>query len=83
MHGYQILPAGRADGPGHDRVKLCSSGRRRWPHLDRWFDAMESRETYLGLKSDFYTHVHDLPPQLGGACRCGWVHVCIVPAAPA
>ncbi len=28
---------------------------------------METRETYLGLKSDFYTHVHDLPPQLGGA----------------
>jgi hypothetical protein len=41
--------------------------RRRWPHVDRWFDAMEGRETYLGLNSDYYTHVHDLPPQLGGA----------------
>lgn len=27
---------------------------------------METRESYLGTKSDIYTHVHDLPPQLGG-----------------
>lgn len=27
---------------------------------------MEERPTYLGTKSDYYTHVHDLPPQLGG-----------------
>ena len=58
-------------------MRLCLSGRRRWPHLDRWFDAMESRETYLGLKSDFYTHVHDLPPQLGGARRHGCGDVCM------
>ena len=58
-------------------MKLSSSGLRRWPHLDRWFDAMESRETYLGLKSDFYTHVHDLPPQLGGALCCGCESVCM------
>ncbi|KXZ55141.1 hypothetical protein GPECTOR_3g291 [Gonium pectorale] len=32
----------------------------------RWFAAMESRPTYLGTRSDFYTHAHDLPPQLGG-----------------
>jgi len=38
----------------------------RWPSLARWFDAMEKRSTYLGTKSDFYTHSHDLPPQLGG-----------------
>jgi hypothetical protein len=27
---------------------------------------MESRSSYLGTKSDHYTHCHDLPPQLGG-----------------
>ncbi|GLI60527.1 hypothetical protein VaNZ11_002533 [Volvox africanus] len=38
----------------------------RWPAVDRWFAAMESRPTYLGTRSDYYTHAHDLPPQLGG-----------------
>ena len=28
---------------------------------------MEARPAYLGFKSDYYTHCHDLPPQLGGA----------------
>ena len=31
-----------------------------------WFDAMESRSTYRGTQSDFHTHCHDLPPQMGG-----------------
>jgi glutathione S-transferase len=31
-----------------------------------WFEAMESRSTYRGTQSDFHTHVHDLPPQMGG-----------------
>ncbi len=34
--------------------------------LSAWFDAMESRSTYRGTQSDFHTHVHDLPPQMGG-----------------
>lgn len=34
----------------------------------RWFDAMDTREVYRGAKSDYYTHCHDLPPQIGG-CR--------------
>lgn len=38
----------------------------KWPHVERWFKAMEERPTYMGTKSDFYTHAHDLPPQLGG-----------------
>ena len=42
-------------------------GQGRWPALDAWFDAMETRDTYLGIKSDIYTHVFDLPPQIGGA----------------
>lgn len=36
------------------------------PHLSAWFDAMETRSTYRGTQSDFHTHVHDLPPQMGG-----------------
>lgn len=32
----------------------------------QWFDAMETRPTYRGTQSDFHTHVHDLPPQMGG-----------------
>lgn len=41
-------------------------GQGTWPAIERWFDAMESRPTYMGTKSDHYTHCHDLPPQLGG-----------------
>jgi glutathione S-transferase len=36
------------------------------PRLQGWFAAMESRPTYRGTQSDFHTHVHDLPPQMGG-----------------
>ncbi|MEO0535122.1 MAG: glutathione S-transferase family protein [Cyanobacteria bacterium P01_A01_bin.123] len=35
-------------------------------HFSAWFDAMESRPTYRGTQSDFHTHAHDLPPQMGG-----------------
>ena len=38
-----------------------------WPHIEAWFVAMESRPSYRHIQSDFYTHVHDLPPQVG---RC-------------
>lgn len=41
-------------------------GSGKYPALEAWFNAMESRPTYLGTKSDHYTHCHDLPPQLGG-----------------
>lgn len=36
-----------------------------------WFAAMESRPTYRGTQSDFHTHVHDLPPQMGGCWENG------------
>lgn len=39
--------------------------------LSDWFDAMESRLTYRGTQSDFHTHVHDLPPQMGGCWENG------------
>ena len=31
-----------------------------------WFAGMETRSTYRGTQSDFHTHAHDLPPQMGG-----------------
>jgi glutathione S-transferase len=39
--------------------------------LGAWFDAMETRATYRGTQSDFHTHVHDLPPQMGGCWENG------------
>jgi glutathione S-transferase len=40
--------------------------REENPRLGAWFDGLESRTTYRGTQSDFHTHVHDLPPQMGG-----------------
>lgn len=40
--------------------------REENPRFADWFDAMETRSTYRGTQSDFHTHVHDLPPQMGG-----------------
>lgn len=40
--------------------------RKEHPKLGQWFDAMETRECYRGSQSDFITHAHDLPPQMGG-----------------
>ncbi|MGP1385288.1 MAG: glutathione S-transferase C-terminal domain-containing protein [Thainema sp.] len=40
--------------------------REENPRFSAWFDAMESRSTYRGTQSDFHTHAHDLPPQMGG-----------------
>ncbi len=45
--------------------------REKNPRLADWFAAMESRPTYLGTQSDFHTHVHDLPPQMGGCWENG------------
>ncbi|PSB30341.1 glutathione S-transferase family protein [Stenomitos frigidus] len=41
------------------------------PRFADWFAAMESRFTYRGTQSDFHTHVHDLPPQMGGCWENG------------
>ena len=45
--------------------------REENPRLSAWFDAMETRSTYRGTQSDFHTHVHDLPPQMGGCYANG------------
>ena len=47
------------------------SMREENPRMSAWFDAMESRGTYRGTQSDFHTHVHDLPPQMGGCWENG------------
>jgi glutathione S-transferase len=33
--------------------------------LNAWLDAFEKREPYLAFKSDYYTHIKDIPPQYG------------------
>lgn len=33
--------------------------------LNRWLEAFEKREAYLAFKSDYYTHIKDIPPQYG------------------
>ncbi|UFP95889.1 glutathione S-transferase family protein [Gloeobacter morelensis] len=45
--------------------------REENPRLAAWFAAMESRPAYRGTQSDFHTHVHDLPPQMGGCWENG------------
>jgi len=47
------------------------SMREENPRMSAWFDAMESRSTYRGTQSDFHTHAHDLPPQMGGCWENG------------
>jgi len=42
-----------------------------FPNISNWFDALETRETYRGTQSDFHTHCHDLPPQMGGCYENG------------
>ncbi|MCY7407876.1 MAG: glutathione S-transferase family protein [Alkalinema sp. CAN_BIN05] len=44
---------------------------RQNPRFSDWFDAMETRSTYRGTQSDFHTHAHDLPPQMGGCWENG------------
>jgi glutathione S-transferase len=44
---------------------LLVRGNPKWPHVNKWFEAMEERESFQGIMSDYYTHVHDLPPQIG------------------
>jgi len=41
------------------------------PGIARWFKALEERDTYRGTQSDMHTHVHDLPPQMGGMYENG------------
>ena len=47
------------------QIRYAPGEVRRWKAINRWFDAMETLESYRLTKSDYYTHCWDLPPQLG------------------
>jgi len=40
-------------------------GTSRWANVERWFAAFEERPSYHASKSDYYTHIMDIPPQYG------------------
>jgi glutathione S-transferase len=48
------------------QMRVAQGETTRYPALNKWFDAMETLESYQLVKSDYYTHCWDLPPQLGG-----------------
>jgi len=39
--------------------------RMEHPKLHTWFSNLELLDQYRGIMSDYSTHVHDLPPQMG------------------
>ena len=47
-------------------MRVPKGTKSDYPTLNKWFDAMETLESYQLTKSDYYTHCWDLPPQLGG-----------------
>jgi glutathione S-transferase len=64
--GLQIKAAAAAAAAGGE-----APAAQRWAGVQRWFVAMETRPAYRASQSDFHTHVHDLPPQIGGCLRSG------------
>ncbi|EOD26651.1 glutathione dehydrogenase [Emiliania huxleyi CCMP1516] len=44
-------------------IQIRGSGR--FSNLEAWLAAFEERPAYLATKSDYYTHVMDIPPQYG------------------
>ena len=47
-------------------MRVSKGSKTQCPNLNKWFDAMETLDSYQTTKSDYYTHCWDLPPQLGG-----------------
>jgi glutathione S-transferase len=47
-------------------IRVAPGTTTDYPNINKWFDAMESLDSYRLTKSDYYTHCWDLPPQLGG-----------------
>lgn len=47
------------------RGRREADGSLRWPAIERWFEAFEALPAYMATKSDWYTHVQDIPPQYG------------------
>jgi hypothetical protein len=57
---------------GHSRTALQSRHRPTYYGTGgtraaacRWFEALETRDTYAATQSDHYTHCWDIPPQYG------------------
>ena len=48
------------------QFRVAKGAKTEFPAINKWFDAMETLESYQLTKSDYYTHCWDLPPQLGG-----------------
>jgi glutathione S-transferase len=44
-------------------IRIRGSGR--WKAIERWVDAFEAMPSYMATKSDYYTHIQDIPPQYG------------------
>ena len=40
-------------------------GDGKWPSIEKWMAAFEDMPSYMATKSDYYTHVMDIPPQYG------------------
>mmetsp|Transcript_32567 Transcript_32567/g.46971 ORF Transcript_32567/g.46971 Transcript_32567/m.46971 type:complete len:487 (+) Transcript_32567:45-1505(+) len=48
-------------------------GQTRWVGIERWLQAFEALPSYQATKSDYFTHVMDIPPQYGPAYpNPGW-----------
>ena len=43
--------------------KIRGSGK--WPNIEKFINAFEEMPSYMASKSDYYTHVMDIPPQYG------------------
>mmetsp|Transcript_3131 Transcript_3131/g.5814 ORF Transcript_3131/g.5814 Transcript_3131/m.5814 type:complete len:592 (-) Transcript_3131:88-1863(-) len=46
--------------------------RKKYPGLNNWLDAFDKRECFLAFKSDYYTHIKDIPPQYGPSYNGGF-----------
>mmetsp|Transcript_58562 Transcript_58562/g.134046 ORF Transcript_58562/g.134046 Transcript_58562/m.134046 type:complete len:543 (-) Transcript_58562:165-1793(-) len=44
---------------------LKMRGDPRWAGITAWLEAFEKRPAYVATKSDYYTHIKDIPPQYG------------------
>ena len=46
--------------------------RSKYPALNLWLDSFDKREYFLAFKSDYYTHIKDIPPQYGPGFNGGF-----------
>jgi glutathione S-transferase len=48
------------------QIRVPKGENTDYPAINKWFDAMETLESYTLTKGCYYSHCWDLPPQLGG-----------------